>query len=196
MGYSKNDITSLVLKAVQKTPNADSKIYPAHIKKLIPAAINYAITKNYYISIKSGDGKDVSSFFVTTETLSITDNEVTLSAYPVVLPNDRSIVYVGPKSEEYEFIPEPQKQQAISKHYSEFMPTSYVISGNTITLKRIETGVTEVKVKYIASIDGFDDNTEIPIPAGLELEIINILVQFFTGERKMPEDVINDNKDV
>lgn len=53
----------------------------------------------------------------------------------------------------------------------------------------------ELLVRAIPDPVGISDEEEIGLPAGGDLEVINLAVQFFTGQRSMPADLIADGTD-
>lgn len=53
----------------------------------------------------------------------------------------------------------------------------------------------ELLVRAIPDPVGLSDEDEIGLPAGGDLEVINLAVEFFTGQRSMPADLIADGTD-
>lgn len=57
------------------------------------------------------------------------------------------------------------------------------------------TDACELQVTTALNVDSIGDTDTLPIPANREFEVINALVQFFTGQRMMPDDKFIEQMD-
>ena len=48
----------------------------------------------------------------------------------------------------------------------------------------------------VVDVDDLLPTDELPIQAGMEMEAIEMCVQFMTGQRQIPADMKNDKKDL
>jgi hypothetical protein len=55
--------------------------------------------------------------------------------------------------------------------------------------------IAQVMVRLIASMDSLKDNDLLPIPNGMEVQIFDLVAAWFTNQRQMPADMLNNNKD-
>lgn len=182
----------------------DTRPLPPFIEKLIAPAINFVLTKSYYIQLQQGEGKKISGLFYAIYRLDVKKHPTEAEAWYVDLPvpavamvNDRQSVYVGPENdEENQFIPVDQIDVFCLKHYKRFLPspTAQIEGPKMIKFKLMSSTVKKVKVKYIASADGLGDDDVLPIPAGMELEAIEAAKNFFLRDKAVPQDMNADNK--
>jgi len=61
--------------------------------------------------------------------------------------------------------------------------------------KNISNVVDKVMARLVVSIDDLNDDDIVPIPSGMELEVLQLAKEWFSGQRQMPADMLNNNKD-
>jgi hypothetical protein len=64
-----------------------------------------------------------------------------------------------------------------------------------IFFKNIPTSIDKVILKAVVSANDLKDDDEVPLPSGKEYEVLQLLQQWFSGEKQFPEDLRNNNSD-
>lgn len=64
-----------------------------------------------------------------------------------------------------------------------------------VYFKGIPSIMKELRVSYVVAFDDLADNDLVPLPSGLELEVINMAVAFFQQEADRRADNLNDHND-
>lgn len=87
----------------------------------------------------------------------------------------------------------PMSEHAMRTFQSFSTPSSYVgwcIRNSNIEFE--ETDVTEIRISYIPPFEALDDEDEVHIPVGADVQLIGLTAQFLQG---MPEKKIIDSND-
>lgn len=203
---TKGEAIELVLQKVSGgTVNQDTsrRIRYEDVEAYLTPAINYAITKQYYINKKEEGESTVSNEFVATYFMDVefdSNRDAYFSNLPaklITLPKNRGIRYVGAIKGDNQFI---EANLTATKHDSYYTGstaklTLYRLVGSKLYYFNISSTVKEVIIQMIASINDLNDEDELPVPAGYEIEIIDLCAQFFLGQREVPQDVTNNNVD-
>ena len=64
-----------------------------------------------------------------------------------------------------------------------------------IFIKGLDPSVCELFVAYVPSVADLKATDEIFVPNGSEIKIFQLLKELFLGQRQVPEDTANDNKE-
>lgn len=203
---TKGEAIELVLQRVSGgTVNQDTsrRIRYEDVATYLTPAINYAITKQYYITKREEGESTVSDEFVATyyqPVLFDAQRDAYYSDLPaklISMPKNRGIRYVGAIKGDNQFV---EASLTATKHDSYYTgstanETIYRLVGSKLYYSNISGTVKEVIIQMIANINDLDDEDELPVPSGTEIEVIDLCIQFFTGQRQMPQDVTNNNVD-
>jgi hypothetical protein len=183
--------------------STDLSVWRQDIQKYMPFAINFALTKQYYVNLKEDGSRDMPGTFLTiidpVDVLFDTTRKVPyllLPFHPLALPRNRGIRFIGYRSGEA-FVGGMENATALFKHYRKHNTNTVRIEveGLKVFLHNLPTLVKKAMVKMIANLEELDDTTIIPLPSGLETEAINICIDFFTGQRTAPKDILSDSRD-
>jgi hypothetical protein len=184
-------------------PSIDSSVKRVDIRAYLPAAINYAMNQQYYLNIQTD--KDTGAlpklFVATYEDVEVKKSEsrdlryFDLPASPIALPNDNGIESVSAMQGAVSFY--PMKTQHQLSGYERFVGgnVGYWIEGRKVFLSGASPVLGRVLVRMTASVEDLDSDDRVPVPAGMEVSIIDICVQHFTGARSMPQDNKQNNVD-
>jgi len=164
------------------------------------AAINYVIIKQYYTDIANEGERGFPDDFIATYQLPVlTDNSrglkyVKLEAKPFSTIRNRGLRSVSSLRGFKQFIPTTAEELQHNEYYKGSLgDTLYWLEGGKVFFYNLSTMVDEVLVRIVTSISDLDDDDNLPIPAGSEVEMLNITEQFFLGQRQLPKDMINNN---
>lgn len=189
------------LKVKGGRPDAgDVNVKRIELRAYLPAAVNFALRKQYYIDKLEGEVSYPNSFVATYENVEVKKNTnrdlyyIDLPKGVVPLPRDVGVDLVGPMKGDDDFVRITHQYQ--DKGYSQFISkTRYFIEGDKVYFKNLSPSTCKILLRMLASIDAFDDDAEAPIPAGLEVEVIQIMFECFYGQRKVVEDNIVNHSD-
>lgn len=199
-------IAGAFLKLTGGHPTTDNSTWWDDVDLLFGPAVNFAMTQDYFMSKREeGEEKVLQPLFIQTfKNIAITydiDREKfvsTLPYSPLAFPKNRAVPYVGTITGD-PFIPIEQGGGVMQKYFSCFKvdETSYELEGLEITYENLppllESG--NVMVKMIVSAKSLADTDEVFLPEGGELQVMTIMVEFFTGQRLLPKDYYNSNKE-
>lgn len=196
----------LIEVVVQKTQggivNSDTSraVRKEDVRVLIPAAINYTIIGQYRLTQKEEGVSEIPDSFLATyiETVAYDSTRklgvITLSKPILGMAKNRGIRSVSSLSGET-FVETTLTAKRHDGYYrgSTAQNINYYIEGNKIFLINLPLMVTEVMVRAVQSADKLGMNDELPLPAGYEYNVIEILVNHFIGTRQIPADMTNNN---
>lgn len=184
-------------------PSTDSSVKRVDIKAYLPAAINYAMNEKYYIGLQTErDTGSLPKLFVATyEDLEVKRSEeralsfVEMPAEPIALPNDSGIEMVSAMQGKVSYY--PMRNQHQLSGYERFTGgnTGYWIEGKRIYFNQISPLVKSVLVRMTASVDDLKPDDRVPVPAGMEANVIQMCVDYFVRGRGLPQDDIVNNVD-
>lgn len=193
----------VLLKITGGEPSSDSSVWLSDIDTLIAPAVNYVQTKQYFIDRQSEEEKHlIQHFMLQVYTVSITEDttrkrkKFTLPKTPLSLPNGRALQFVGDVRGRG-WIPLAQGAEDMQEYYGKFKKnvTSYRPEGLTVYLWNVGPLVTQALVKMLVSVKDLSDTDEVMLPSGGELEVINLIYEWISGQREIPKDSIIDQKD-
>ena len=118
-----------------------------------------------------------------------------------LLDNVYGIANVGAERGDCVFSPSPHRFATAGVDH-EFRSAGLVIwyyekiyNEERVYIKYLPPVVEEVWVSYMPSFDDLDDKDIVPIPAGLELQVLQEAINFFAAEADRPADALNNHND-
>lgn len=209
--YTKGEmVDQIYLKVVGGSPSDDVDVQRVDIEPFLAAAINYAMVKEIRIRKRekaalgewdtSLDPEFVATYFSNIKYddqrgLRYIDLPVRIQA----LPSNAGLQDIFAPKAKKNFIKLRGPFEAVGVTPALRESTLYwyenVGEAQRVYFRHLSNTVQEVAVRAVASIQDLEDQDIVPVPPGLEMEVINLCVDFFTGQRQMPEDSIVDNKD-
>lgn len=199
----KSELVSLAREKAYRYANQENAKAKPYAEAYLVAAANYVLTKQYYIDYQDGD-KDMNGLFLAVyEDVPVLWNSsrkvfyINLPAKVLALPKDRGLPYIGPLGNEtlqYPIV--GQSTISMAGHYFEYSTTSFVqIEGEKAILRNHSDIVKSVMVKMIVDVGALGEDDEVPLPAGSEIEVINLIGDFLLGRRQLPQDNLNDERE-
>lgn len=186
-------------------PNTDASTWFEDVELLLAPAVNYVMNADYFISKRDeGDEKIIQPLFLQTYRIRATLDQdsrkykATLPRKPLALPKNRAVPYVGTLYGE-QFVPIEQSGGVMQKYFSflKQAQASYELEGQDLYFHNLPPVARngDILVKMIVSVASLDDDDEIILPEGGEIQVINLLLEFFLGQRQLPKDYYNTNKE-
>lgn len=182
-------------------PSTDSPILREDIEALIPAAINYAITGDYWARLKNDGDRELPNGFVTE--LILADFEFDQIGREFVKMEQPLINVAGNGGVRYvmdqcgnTYAPRALGTSAGSfwdkalqhnKEYQYLEKKIFPINKDPLASALV--------VGIIVDSSQLSDEDELPIPAGSEPEVIDMLKNFFTDQRMQPKDYVINGVD-
>lgn len=192
------------LKLTGGYPNTDSSTWWEDVELLIAPAVNYVMNADYFISKRDeGEEKILQPLFIQTFTGIPVEYDskrrkhfFTLPKRPIALPKNRAVPFVGTVCGK-QFVPIEQSGGSMQGYFAALKvnQTSYSLEGMIGWLENANPLLEEVMVKEIVNVSDIGDDEEIMLPDGQELQVIELMVQFFTGQKALPKDYYNTNKE-
>lgn len=210
MAYTKGELVEQIYLRVSGGKLSDDvHIQRVDIEPYLAAAINYAMVKEIRIrkreAIMNGEwDSDLDPDFLGTYYPEIqTDDQRGLryAELPVKiqsLPGNLGLQEVFPLYGEVNFVKIKGQFEVTGLNRVLKCPIYWfetVGISQRVYFKNLSRAVTKVAVRAVASIQDLEDEDVVPVPPGMEVEIIDICVGFFTGQRQMPSDMIANNND-
>ena len=200
----KGQVKELVLERLEKQATLDSTLFKEYIEIYMNAAITDAFYKSFAEAYKSDLVYVPGAFVYTTPNVPVsfdTDRNkmyLELPARPMTLPNNAGIIYVGPNWNEEEYYVILDQTSAGRLTETELIMSSRVfgvLEGVKIYFLNLHRAQQTLMVKVVSSVSFYEDEDELPIPAGYEKAVIDACVDFFLGKKQIPEEKINDNRE-
>lgn len=196
-------VSQAYLKITEFYPNSDLSRWYEDAEFLLAPAVNFVQLKQYFVE-KNDEGERLiqpallQSFNVVLESDAETGlMKFTLPRRPVTLPNGRGIQFIGPYRGQA-YIPVGQNGGSMQGYYAKHKKNqaSYELDGLKVLVYNSKTR--KLRVRMIVDVSDLKDDDEILLPSGSELEVINLIVDFFVGNRPLPsgyKDYINSGKE-
>lgn len=193
-------VGQVLLRVAGGNYSDDSAVTFEDVRQYLPAAVNYALTHSYWGSMAIDQDHEIPGFF-----LSEYSNLPILSASGrdyIVLPkkkinigNNRGIRYMVGNG--VSIPPAPQGMTANSTWNKMFSDvTLYSETHDRVYIINKPSGLSTVTVGAVTDVSELGRLDDLPIPAGYEAQVIDVLVKFFTESRFTPKDYIIDGKDI
>jgi hypothetical protein len=194
----------IFLKIYGGRPSTDFSVLKPDIEAYLPAAVNYALTKSFYIQKNTERNGDIpTDFYHTFTNLPILKDStrnnrkyVNMPATLVSMPGNNGIRMVMDNCETV-YTPLGDAQLANIDYWLNIMTSEkfYNLSGKKLYI--FNSGIVEkLKLTMIVTPAELSDDEELPIPAGLENEAIDMAYEFVTGIRSTPVDRKIDTRDL
>lgn len=184
--------------------NNESAVWRVDIISYIPAAVNYVLMMSENIQIKDEGDREMPNEFIACYPVNISmDNDrnvnyITLPVSPIAFRSNRGIRLIMDNcNNSYAPI---RETSAGSLHRILKMlgdKGAYWYQGkNRINIYNKPRLASKVYAYIIADVDSYGLDDDLPVPAGMEPDVLNMLYQYFTGERQAPADLKTDQKDL
>lgn len=172
------------------------------IRAFIAPAINYSLLEQYYLNVRSNEPSVVPEEFVATyENQPVLFNSarnlkyVLFPAKVVPLPANSSVQTISDMFGETKFYRMPNQFSSDGYEKNLSGTVMYWVERGRAYFKNLPDSVKKVLLQLVGSINEFDDDEDLPIPAGHEIKVIKVICDHFTGQREIPEDTKNDSSD-
>lgn len=182
--------------------NDSGAVQRTDIRAYLPIAINYATQKAYYINRKEeGDRDFPAGFYGTFSGLSINKSGkvpyIELPKAVAQLPSNQGIRYLTDDCGNT-YTPMSDADYTMINHYKCIFGEErfYHPIGNRIELFNMSKLAETSNLIAMADPTTFDDDTDLPIQAGMESDVIDMTVAHFLGQRATVGDIVVDEKDV
>lgn len=180
---------------------AESSVTFEDVRQYLPAAVNYALNHSYWTNVGIDGDHEIPGFFLSEYAdLPITTvggrDRISLPYKKINIGNNRGIRYmVG--NNMMPINPAPQGMMLNSTWNKMFgdIPL-YSETQDFIEIINKPVSLTSVTVGAVTDVSELSVTDDLPIPAGYEAQVIDILVKFFTDSRFTPKDYIIDGKDI
>lgn len=173
-------------------PDPDNAVMRVDIKAGLPAAVNYAMDKAYNLNLQTeGDRDYPSEFYSVFQGVPINWDgnipfiELSLGTAPLKGGAGLRFVY---DNCQHEYSPVPDSEWANINYYSDIAEGMYWFrrTGNRLYLYGLKFNplIEELNYQAITKVEDLSDTDELPIQAGMEEIVFELLVQWFIN--KMP----------
>lgn len=170
------------------------------VRQYLPAAVNYALTHNYWGSLSIDQDHEIPGFFLSEYSdLPIVSSGgrdyIVLPKKKINIGNNRGIRYMVGNTGSIAPTPQGMIPNATwNKMFSGV--TLYFETHDKVYIINRPSGLNTVTVGAVTDVSELGKLDDLPIPAGYESQVIDILVKFFTESRFTPKDYIIDGKDI
>lgn len=195
-------IDSVLLRVNGGVLTDDGAVQRSDIRAYLPAALNFATTKFYYSNKTQELSRDFpSSFYASFPNLTIDRTnrvpQVILPKLALQMSSNQGIRRIHDDLGNT-FTPVQDGEVSMINYYAKSFPNLrlFLPMGQIIQLFNITALAQHINAVIMLDPTEFTDDTELPIAAGLETDVIDLCVQYFTAQRQQPGDVIADTKDL
>ena len=191
--------------------NPDINIKREDISAMLATAVNYVVLKESRIrrqesmSEYAGTSTGIDGDFLGTFYLDVNydvDRELYFiepQVRVVPLPGNRGIDTIAPMTGYREFKKLKGQFEDVGIEHVLREITRYWFERigivQRVYFKNIPSSIKKVILKAVVTANDLSNNDEIPVPSGTEFEVMQILQQWFSGEKQIPEDLRNNNSD-
>lgn len=182
----------------------ESAVKRVDIKAYLPSAVNYAMTKSYNINIQVERSRDISGLFwgAFRDLPIIRDDNrmprINLPKGTVALPRNQGIRRLIDGCDGV-YTPLMDGDLHTIKYFAPILSGSkfFRLFPTYIELHDLNPLVETVKeLDMIVRTEDLLDTDELPIPAGMEDDVINLCLRHFDPQRQSPADKINNTVDL
>lgn len=200
----KGHVIELVFTTVNGgRPSTDLSVMREDIAALLPAAVNYAITGDYWANIQRDNDREIPNSFVAelisgpVQTDQFGREYIDFDKKIINIPGNGGVRYV---QDQCGNIYSPRAVGVSKKNYwdnaLEYMQEFQLKPNDKKMFLFNRPDLSEpFLVGYVADVSSLEDDDELPIPAGMEPQVIDLLTGFFTNQRMQPKDYIIDGVD-
>lgn len=196
-------IGTVLLRASGGRPTTDMDVREYDVRSLLAPAINFALDATYNINIKSeGDRDFPTEFYGSFDNVPIVRTGkvpfFTLEKGTVPLKGNAGIRSVYDDCDNF-YAPLTDSDMATIKHWSGIATATkwYRRKGMTVELRNVNPVVETINYQAITDINQIEDTDELPIQAGQDPLVIDLLVGWITGQTEKPFDrKINARDDI
>lgn len=203
MAFSKAQlIGQILLKVEGGVVTPDSSVRWGECETYLAMAVNYVMTGQYWAESRSEGGHNINPLLYTvTENVAIQTDGTTGRKYftlpftLITLPKARALE-VNTMCGKICF-PLTQGDDALEQYYGKFKKSiSYLPEGQTkVWLYNVPALVSAIRTKQWVHIGSLNDTDLVILPSDGDTKVVDMCVQFMTGERELPKDYIQDTKD-
>lgn len=182
-------------------PNTDLSVMREDIEAALPAAINFAITGDYWTNVQREGDRELPNSFVAEQYVSGVCCDAWGREYLefdlkfVNVPGNAGIRYV---QDAVGNLYSPRAMGVSAKSYwdqATSYNTEYQYNQKKLMLFNRPELVDGFVIGYVADSSEMEDDDELPIPAGSEPQVIDMLTNLFSNQRMQPKDYIVDGLD-
>lgn len=198
----KGHLIEIVFTAINGgRPNTDLSVMREDIAALLPAAVNYAMTGDYWANIQRDNDREIPNSFVAEEILpNVLTDQFGREYYEfdkkfISIPGNGGLRYV---QDQCGNVYSPKAVGVSKKNYWDkalhYMPEFQYKDKKVFVFNRPDLAEV-LLIGYVADVSSLADEDELPIQAGSEPQVIDLLTSFFTNQRMQPKDYIIDGVD-
>lgn len=186
-------------------PSTDSKILRVDIRALVTPAVNFAMVQLYYDQIKQEGDRDLpGTFFAYYSAIQIQRDlqrmnrpYITLPINVVAMAGGRGIRHIVDNCDNT-YKPISNGQLGSIGYWSDILSHErfFRSEGKKVYLINVPPVAKEMNAVLVINSDTLTDEDELPIPAGMEMQVMETLVGWVTGTKEIPADYKIDNKDL
>ena len=191
--------------------SADTNVRREDINAMLAPAINFVILKETRVRKREnsqfgwGGNTSMDSEFLATFTLPVKYDDQRGKRYiePNVklspLDSNRGIDTISPIKGEYDF--KRLKNEFEDVGMNHLFPNTtrfwfeYIGVSQRIYFKNLPMSVQMLNLRAVAKAGDLNDDDELPLPSGTEIQVLELLTAWFTGQKMMPDDYSADNRD-
>lgn len=180
-------------------PNTDFSVLRVDIKALLPSAINWAVTQDYWANLRNEGERDVPNFIITyKEDLPVCKDGkkrdyIDLPDPLMNIAGNGGIRFIQDDAGNY-YVPRPIGSSnaywdkiLCNKEYTYLDKKAFIYNKPPL--------VEKLNVGLVLDASKLKDTDQAPIPAGYEPQVIDMLTQFFINQRMQPKDYIINGVD-
>lgn len=179
----------------------ESSVETVDIDAYLPSAVNYIMTTGRNKHLAQDGDRDIPSMFYGSFN-NITINKSTDSHYieypkgAIALYGNEGIRYVKDNCGNT-YSPLSDSDMHTVNYYKDKMQLGfYRPKKDYIQVWETNPLVETMDLEMIVRVEDLEDDDELPIEAGMESQALELCVQWFTGERQMPSDKLNNKSDI
>lgn len=196
-------IGTVLLRASGGRPTTDMDVREYDVRTLLAPAINYALDATYNINIKTEGDRDFPTEFYGVFEDVVLDRSgklpfFTLEKGTVPLKGNAGIRSVYDDCDNF-YAPLTDSDMATIKHWSGIATGTkwYRRKGMNVELRNVNPLVKTINYQAITDINEIEDTDELPIQAGQEPLVMDLLFQWIMGQKEVPFDrKINARDDI
>lgn len=195
-------IGQALLRVEGGVPNTESSVRWGECETYLAYSVNYIMVGQYWAENKAEGGHNINPLLYTVfENIAIaTDTDsgrkyFNLPARLITLPKARALE-VNTMCGKMCF-PLNQGDNALEQYYGPLKKSiSYFPEGITrVWLYNVPALVTAIRTKQWVHVGDLDDTDEVILPSDGDVKVVDMMVQFLTGERQTPKDYTEDSRE-